>query len=345
MLIKVTKISLGEQRGHRLGMLVLTLFVIAVCLISSGCVTETEEKVYRVGVLCSVGTLSDIFDAFKDKMTELGYIEGTNIAYDVYIAPRPVGNEQVIQKYVDEEVDLIFSFATEAAIEAKEVAEGSGIPVVFTCAFIEGTGLVESVSNPGGSITGVRYPTTESAIGRLEFLHEIAPQAKRIWVPYLKDYPTTSPQIEAIRPVASELNLTIIDAPFTTPQEVKDYLDGRAASADIGMDAILMLAEPFSVTPEVTDLVYEFADEHRLPVSSFMVLKEAYGPIIGFHPTDAKMGSLAAIQADKVLRGTPAGTLPVFTSDNDLRINYKLAQDLGLTVHDGLLARAVEITR
>jgi putative ABC transport system substrate-binding protein len=326
--------------------ILLGTFLIIICLFLSSCGEKEEEKVYQVGVLWTGGEfLGDILDSFKEKMTELGYIEDKNIVYDVYMAPLPVGNEQVVQKYVDEKVDLIFSFATEAAIEAKAVAEGSGIPVVFTCAFIEGTGLVESVSNPGGSITGVRYPTTESATGRLEFLHEVAPQAKRIWVPYLKDYPTTSPQIEAIRPLALELGLTLIGEPFATPQEVKDYIDELAASDDIVIDAILMLAEPFSVTPEVTDVVYKFADEHKLPISSFMVLKEAYGPIIGFHPTNTKMGSLAAIQADKVLRGTSAGALPVFTADNDLSINYKLIQKLGLNVSEGLLTRAYKITR
>jgi putative ABC transport system substrate-binding protein len=316
-------------------------------LLLSGCTEKPqEEKIYRIGVLWTGGqALGDILNGFKEKMTELGYIEGTNIIYDVYMAPDPVGNEQIVQKYVDEKVDLIFSFATEASIEAKAVAEGSGIPVVFTCAFIEGTGLVESVSNPGGSITGVRYPTTESATGRLEYLNEIAPEAKRIWVPYLKDYPTTSPQIEAIKPTASELGITLIDIPFATPQDVKDYIDELAASGDARMDAILMLAEPFSITPEVTDVVYKFADEHKLPISSFTVLKEDYGPIIGFHPSNTKMGSLAAIQADKVLRGTPAGTLPVFTSENDLRINYRLIQKLGLDISEGLLVQAYEIVR
>ncbi len=326
---------------------ILFLILLATgCFFLSGCGEKKEEKVYRIGVLWTGGEfLGDILDAFKEKMTELGYNEDENIFYDVYMAPNPVGNKQVVQKYVDEKVDMIFSFATEATIEAKKVAAGSGIPVVFTCTFIEGTGIVNSVRNPGGSITGVRYPTTESAAGRLEFLHEIVPQAKRIWVPYLKDYPTTAPQIEAIKPIALELDLTLIDGPFATPQEVKDYLDELTASDDIGMDAILMLAEPFSVTPEVTDVIYKFADEHNLPISSFMVLKEAYGPIIGFHPTNTKMGSLAAIQADKVLRGTPAGTLPVFTADNDLSINYKLIQELGLNVSEGLLVRAYEITR
>lgn len=331
----------------KIGIVAVIITLVVIASVGGYLLTKEEpkeEKVYRVGVLWTGGEFFiDLFDAFKEKMTELGYIEGTNIVYDVYMAPLPVGNEQVVQKYVDKKVDLIFSFATEATIEAKAVAEGSGIPVVFTCTFIEGTGLVESVSNPGGNITGVRYPTTESATGRLEYLHEIAPEAIRIWVPYLKDYPTTSPQLEVIRLVASELGLTLTETPFATPAEVKDYLDERNASDDIGMDAVLFLAEPFSVTPEVFNEVYKFADEQEIPISSAIVLKEAYGPVIGFHPTNIKMGSLAAIQADKVLKGIPAGTLPVFTSDNDLRINYKLAQELGLTVPEGMLNIAVEI--
>jgi putative ABC transport system substrate-binding protein len=164
-------------------------------------------------------------------------------------------------------------------------------------------------------------------------------------VPYLKDYPTTAPQIKAMQPLASDLGITLIEGPFASPPEVKNYLDERAASDDIGMDAILLMAEPFTVTPEVFTEVYKFGDEHKLPISSFMVLKEAYGPILGFHPTNTKMGSLAAVQADKVLKGAPAGTIPVFTSDNDLRINYKLIQKLGLNVSEGLLTRAIEITR
>ncbi len=334
-----------NKQNWKLKILFLTLLA-ACCFFLSGCSEKKEEKVYRIGVLWTGGrAISDILDSFKEKMAELGYTEGENIFYDVYMAPLPVGNEQVVQKYVDEKVDMVFSFATEATIEARKAAAGSGVPVVFTCALIEGTGIVESVSNPGGNITGVRYPTTESATKKLEILHEVAPQAKRIWVPYLKDYPTTVPQIEAIKPVALELDLTLIDGPFATPQELRDYIDERASSDDIGMDAILMLAEPFAITPEFVEVVYKFADEYNIPIGSAVVLKEAYGPVIGFHPANTKMGSLAAIQADKVLRGTPAGTLPVITADNDLGINYKLTQKLGLNVSEGLMARAYTITR
>jgi putative ABC transport system substrate-binding protein len=322
-------------------LLVVVLVIIGIYFLS---VQKTEEETYRIGVLWTGGDFfSDLFAAFKEGMTELGYIEGQNIAYDVYEAPEPVGNEGIVQGYVDNEVDLIFSFATEATIDAKKVAAGTGIPVVFTCAFIEGTHLVDSVSSPGDNITGVRYPTTESAVGRLEYLHEIAPQAERIWVPCLKNYPTVAAQFEEMEPVAEELGVTLIPGPFATPAEVEAYLDERVASADIGMDAIIMLAEPFSITPEVIELVFGFADEYDLPLSSAMVLDESYGPVVGFHPTNTKMGSLAAPQVDKVLKGIPAGTIPVVTADNDLRINYKVAQKLGLEVPEGLLDRAIEI--
>lgn len=326
-------------------MSILSILLVAV-IFSSGCTTQTEEKVYRVGVLWTGGEFFvDLLDSFKEKMTELGYVEGENIVYDVYMAPNPVGNQQVVQKYVDQKVDMILSFATEATIEAKATAMGSGIPVVFTCTFIEGTALVESVSHPGGDITGVRYPTTESAAGRLEMLHVVAPDSKRILVPYLKDYPTTGSQIEVLKLIASELGLTLLEAPFASPQELTAYLEEREDSSDIGIDAIVMLADPFSVMPDFFGPVYGFADEHGLPISSAMISTEAYGPVIGFHPTNSKMGSMAAEHADKVLKGGHAGDIPVTTSDNDLRINYRLAQKLGLEVSDGLLSMAIEITR
>jgi len=305
---------------------------------------KKEERIYHVGVLGTGGEFfTDLFDAFKEEMTGLGYVEGKNIIYDVYMATEPVGNEVIVQKYVNEKVDLIFSFATEATIEAKEAAAETEIPVVFTSTFIEGTDLVESIVLPGDNITGVRYPTTESAVGRLEYLHRITPQAKRIWIPCLKDYPTVDPQLKAMEPVASSLGVTLIPGLYTSPAEVKAYIDEYTASSNVGIDAIIMLAEPFSITPEVTEPVFEFADEYGLPVGSAMIFKEAYGPVIGFHPTNSKMGSLAASLVGEVLGGAPAGTLAVVTADNDLRINYKVAQKLGLEVSEGLLERAIEI--
>jgi putative ABC transport system substrate-binding protein len=328
----------------------IIIFLVVVLLIGVGIyllLTQKaeEKKVYRVGVLCALEYFADIIDTFKEKMTELGYTEGQNIIYDIYMAPAPVGNEQALKKFVADKDDLIVPLGTEASMEAKAVTEGTGIPVVFGLAFIEETGLVESVRTPGDNITGVRFPTRECALGRLEILHQIAPQAKRIWIPYLKDYPTVAPQLKEMESEASTLNITLMGMPFVSPAEVKAYLDTLSASADIGMDAIIMIAEPYSITPEVTDLVFKFAQDHRLPIVSAYITKEDYGPIASFYPTNAKFGRLAASLADKVLKGTPAGTIAVLTADNDLRINYKYIQKLGLQVSEGLLSKAIEIVR
>lgn len=304
-----------------------------------------EEKFYRVGVLCALEYFSDIVDVFKEEMTKLGYVEGENIIYDVIIPPAPVGNTNYFEKFVADKVDLIVPIGTEASMEAKAVAEGTGIPVVFALAFIEETGLVESVRMPGGNITGVRFPTRECALGRLKILHEIAPEVKRIWIPYLKDYPTVGPQLKEMESEASTLNITLMDMPFTSPAEVKAYLDTLSVSVDIGMDAIIMIAEPFTLTPEVTDLVFEFARDNRLPIVSAYITGENYGPIASFYPTNAKFGRLVAPLADKILKGTPAGTIPVLTADNDLRLNYKYIQELGLEVSEDLLSKAIEIVK
>jgi len=288
---------------------------------------------------------SNVQDSFKEAMRELGYVEGRNVTYDVFSASQPIGNEKAVQKMIEEKVDLLFPIGTEISIETKKVAEGSGVPVVFGLAFIEGTGLVQNVRTPGNNITGVRYPTTESAVGRLELLHEIAPKVKRVWATYLKNYPTVPSQIAELNLAARKMGITLTIMPFENAAEVKEYLDGRMAAKDPGIDAILELVEPFSVTPEVNEVIYKFADKYRLPISSALILKEASGPIVGFHPDNLKFGKLAAPIANKVLKGISAGTIPVVTADNDLRINYKLTKKLGLTVGEGLLSRSIEIVK
>ncbi len=122
----------------------ITIFFVPIFLLTVGCFKKTEKK-YHIGILSGIDFFSGITDGFKEKMTELGYIEGKNIIYNIYKAPAPVGNEIAIKKFVDEKVDLILSFPTEAALEAKSVAKDSGIPIVFANVLLENTNLVKSI--------------------------------------------------------------------------------------------------------------------------------------------------------------------------------------------------------
>jgi putative ABC transport system substrate-binding protein len=137
----------------------------------------------------------------------------------------------------------------------------------------------------------------------------------------------------------------LIEAPADNAAELEGDLQARAASADIGMDAILIIPEPLGVTSDAFLVMARFATEHRIPIGGALMEVEGYGSLFDLGIDHFKTGKQAAPLADKILRGTPAGTIPVVSSESYLKLNYRLAQELGLTVPQGLLAQAVEVIR
>lgn len=324
----------------------ITVLLLLVCVVLSGCVgqTQEEEKVYRVGILSGLDVMYNISDGFRAGMTQLGYIEGENIVYDLHMSDFDIANyKNVVQKFVEDKVDLIFVFPTEASITAKEVSEGTGIPVVFAFSVVEGTNLVESVRQPGGHITGVRDATIDVTVKRLETFKEIVPDAELVWIAYQKNNPTIPPQLEVLRPAASSMGITLVEVPAESIEDVQADLDARSASDDIGIDAIMLIAEPLMTNPDNLKVAGEFAKKHKVPVGGFLLDPEFI--VFGYENDLIEIGELAASSADKILRGTPAGTIPVITPESKLAISYKAAQGFGLTIPQGLLNKASEIIR
>jgi putative ABC transport system substrate-binding protein len=334
-----------SQNILRNGWAALVWIVVATMLLS-GCAAPAP-KVYRVGILSGLDFVAVIVDGFKSKMTELGYVEGKNIVYDVQRTNFDLAvYRKILNKFVEDKVDLIVVFPTEATMEAKAATQGTDIPVVFTFSLIEGMDIVKDVREPGGNITGVRYPGPDVALKRFEIMREIAPQAKRYYVPYQKDYPICAPQLEMLRPAAVAAGITLVEFPAADKEALQADLDARAKSADLGFDAIFLIVEPLTVTPEPYAVVGKFAHEHKLPIGgALMAPDESYGSIFGVSVNPVVSGKLAAPLADKVLKGMPAGTIPVVSDESFFQINYKAAQEFGVTVPEGLLKQANEVIR
>jgi putative ABC transport system substrate-binding protein len=324
-------------------MLVLSLLVV-VCVLLSSC--AEEKKVYRVGILSGLDAFANTADDFKMGMAELGYIEGKNIIYDIQkVNVDPAGEQRALKKFIDEKVDLIFTFPTSPSVAAKEATKETGIPVVFSNAMIEGNNLVESIPHPGKNITGVRFPSSELTVTRLEFLHQLVPEAKQVYITYDSNYPGISFTVDALRRVAPEIGVTLVEVPVTTLEEIDADLKARSASKDIGIDAILIMPTLFTAGTEGFTVINKFATEHKLAVGGSINENVEMGAVFSYIPHNIDFGRLAAPLADKILKGTPAGTIMVVTPDSQLRINYKVAQELGLEVPEGLLSRADEIIR
>ena len=335
----------GNHSQSRNRWATILVWVVVITLFLSGCGAPTP-KVYRVGIMYSLDLYATTADGFKAKMTELGYVEGKNIVYDVQNTKSDAALQQsALKKFVADKVDLIFVFPTGGAAAAKAATQGTSIPVLFANANIEGIDLVKSVREPGGNITGVRFPGPDLTIKRFEILHELAPQAKRLWVPYRRDVAIAPIQLEALRPVAAAAGVALVESPLANAAELQADLDVRAKSADIGIDAILMIAEPLSSTPEGFSIIGKFAAEHKLPVGGTLISAGGYESLFGVSTDNIAVGKQAAPLADKILKGIPAGTIPVLSAESYFQLNYKAAQAQGITVPEGLLRQANEIIR
>jgi putative ABC transport system substrate-binding protein len=194
-------------------------------------------------------------------------------------------------------------------------------------------------------MTGVRFPGTDIAVKRLEFLHTLAPQAKRIWVPYQRDYPSVSPILEVLRPAAASLGITLVELPAAGPADVQADLQTRAQAADIGIDAILFIPESLNVNPDAFAAISKFAVEHKVPIAGAFVSPEGNTIVLANLSDNVEVGKLAAPLADKIFKGVPISTIPVVSPEAHLLVNYKVAKELGLTVPEGLLSQASEVIR
>jgi len=336
--------NLSKQIKTMQQMLVLIMLIVG-CAFLSGC-GKKKPKVYRVGILCGLDYIGAIPDIFKPEMAKLGYIEGENIVYNIQRTNfEPVREKQILRQFVEDKVDLIFTFPTEVSMAAKAATKGTDIPVVFAIANIEGTGLVNSVRQPGGHITGVRYPGPDLAIKRFEVMRELVPEAKIMWVPFQRGYPIVASQMEVLYPVAEAAGVTLIEFPADDAAEVQAEVDARNKLDAIGFDAILFIPEPLSCTDDAFEAIAKFAYEHKLPIGGITMQVGDYGSIFGIDVDDPKTVQQAAILADKILKGTPAGTIPVVSAESYFEINYKVAQELGVHVSEGLLSRADRIIR
>ncbi|MCA9969710.1 MAG: ABC transporter substrate-binding protein [Anaerolineales bacterium] len=323
-------------------LLLLTCF----SFILGSCGQDTTPKTYRVGVLSGLGFIANIADGFKDGMAELGYVEGENIVYDVQETEFDIPTYQrILQQFVADEVDLILVFPTEASIEAKNATADTDIPVVFAFALIEGMGLVDSVREPGGNVTGVRYPGPDIALRRFEVLREIVPDADRILIPYQKGYPIVQPQLDTLYPAAEAAGVTLIEMPADTPAELASLLQAQQVNGEVDVDAILVLAEPLTVTPDGFAAIAEFSAAHQLPFGGAYLPTEGYGALFGINVDTIETGKQAAPLADKIFQGISPSTIPVVSAEMFMQIDYRMAQELGLDVPEGLLALADEIIR
>ncbi|MBI5318247.1 ABC transporter substrate-binding protein [Bradyrhizobium sp.] len=273
----------------------------------------------------------------RQGLRDYGYVEGRNIRLETHFTD---GNKQrtreIIEALVAKPVDILVVWQTPAAHIAKEATKT--IPIVIMVADALATGIVPSLSNPGGNITGVSNTGPELAGKRLELLREIRPQLRT--VAFLgsssdQNGPTFARETALAAEKIGMKSLTrLVDGPAAVDAALIEQMKRDGAEA--------IVAQP--VFTSYRERIVAMALDAGLPVTSDFALFAEAGALFTLGVDDGIQLRRTAYYVDRILKGARPADLPIEQPTKfALVINTVTAKKLGWTVPPLVLARAERV--
>ena len=317
----------------------ITLLGGAVVARPLGARAQQAVKLYRIGILSPQVPPPEFLEAFRQGLRERGYVEGQTIAFEVRSAE---GYSQRLAVLANElvrlKVDVIVAINTPSVQAAKKAS--ATIPIVMTrIADPVKSGLVGSLSRPGGNITGLSFMVDELSGKRLALLKDTLPGVSRVAILWYEPNPGADIAMGAIKAASRELGLELLLLPMHGPAD----LIGAFQAATRGRVQALIVIDDVVTTQHRVEILNLAATHSLAVVSQYKAFAEA-GALLAYGPSLSAMYRRTAYYVDRILKGANAGDLPVEQSTkSDLVINLKTAKALGVTIPPSLLARADEV--
>ena len=302
---------------------------------------QQAAKLYRIGILSPELPPPGFLDAFRQGLRELGYVEGRDIALEVRNAE---GYSQRLGALANIlaglKVDVILALNTPSVQAAKKATVT--IPIVMTqIADPLKSGLVTSLSRPGGNVTGMSFNVDELSGKGLALLREALPSLSRVAVLWYAPNPGADNAVSAIKAASRELGLELLLLPV---HGQGDLITAFQTASRSRAEVLIVLADVVAI--QHMGEILNLAATHSLAViSQYRAIAEA-GALLAFGPDTPAMYRRAAYYVDRILKGANAGDLPVEEATKfDLVVNLKTAKTLGVTIPPSLLARADEVIK
>ena len=288
----------------------------------------------------SPGPAAPSVAAFRQGLSETGYVEGQNVAIEYRWAEGKYDRLPALAAdLVGGRVDLIVATGgTPPPLAAKNAT--STIPIVFSAIGDPvAAGLVASLARPSGNITGFSDMAVELMPKRLELLSELIPHAKIIALLVNPNSPTAESFIRQAQEGArgKAVQLAILRA--GSEGEIETAF---ASLMQLGAGAIVVAADPFFFVQR--EQLVALASRHAVPAIYHFREFAAAGGLISYGISTITVLGQAGIYAGRILKGEKPADLPVQQPTKfELVINLRTAKVLGLTVPQALLARADEV--
>jgi len=307
-------------------------------------VLAQAERVRQVGILVAEAIEDDPYyegriTGLKEGLRDLGWIEGQNLKLNIH---RALPNGADIRKHVEQLLaarpDIIVTAG--GTTTAPLLQATSTVPIVFIAAVDPvGSGLVESLAQPGGNATGFMQFDYSLSGKWLELLKQVSPGINRAGI--IRDVAVTSGvgQFAVIQSVASSLGVDVVPI---GAREVRDIENGIAKIAR-SRNAGLVTTSGAAVSGH-RDQILKLAVQHRLPAVHGHRTWVDNGGLISYGPDLLAIARLAAGYVDRILKGEKPAELPVQAPTRyELVVNLKKAKTLGLELPASLLSRADEV--
>jgi putative ABC transport system substrate-binding protein len=301
---------------------------------------RAQQLTKTIGFL-GAGTLSTYSPwaaAFMQRLRELGWIEGRNIAIEYRWAEgRNERYTEIATEFTRLKVDVIVTTGTGAVIAAKQVT--AAIPIVFTSAGDPvATGLVASLARPGANVTGLSNQLPDAAGKRLEFLREIVPNLRRLAILTNIASPIGAVETAQLQAAARIVGLEILPLEIRRAEDIAPRLEALKG----GADALYVVSEPLMSSSRVR--INTLALGARLPTLHGLREYVEAGGLMSYGPNVPDMFRRGADLVDKILRGAKPGDIPVEQPTKfEFVLNLTTAKALGLDIPPTLLARADEV--
>jgi len=276
--------------------------------------------------------------AFLDRLRELGWTDGRNIAIEYRWAE---GRNERFAEIADElvrlKVDVIVTHNTPGPLAAKKAT--SVIPIVFaTAGDPVGTGIVASLARPGGNVTGLSAQAPDAVERRLELLREVVPGLRRLAVLSDVDNPLTVLETSEVQKAARRLAIEVAAFGIRRDEDIAAAFEAFRDRAE----ALYVTANPISFTNRIR--INTFALAARLPTMYVVREYVEAGGLMSYGSNWPSMWRRAADLVDKILRGAKPADIPVEQPTRfDLVLNLTTAKAFGLKIPDKLLALANEV--
>jgi putative ABC transport system substrate-binding protein len=304
---------------------------------------QTAGKTYRVGYVAigpKDGTAMKAgLEGLTRGLARHGFVVGSNLVIEARFAEaKPERLPGLVKELIDAKVDVVMAFSYPAARAAKDATKT--IPIVIDGASDPvGTGLVASLSRPGGNVTGLSDMAVELSAKRLALLRELVPGAKKVAVLFNASDPAMTARYHAAETVAPALGITLQPLGVREPEEFDTAFE---AMKDDLPDGIMM------VTDALTNLnrkrVFEFAADHHLPAIFELGYMVHEGGLMAYGVDRAEASERAADIVVRLLNGANPADLPIEQPTRfHLTVNPAVAKNLGLTFPQSILIQADEV--